>query len=135
MTNSQDRSECLFDYGEGGTLRINMDLVRGLVDKDKGDFEKATMMSLVSCAKWLEHNAEELAHEFVGGCRRWSVTFESGDEGMFPEVRISVDKLDMSIIEPYFQTKNLGIYDEHLLDAIVHAKEILPWEDDERQES
>ncbi len=69
---------------------------------DKNDFEAQTAAGLKQCAKWLEENAGHLAHEFSGGCRDWSVEFKAGKDGYFPEVRVSVCKIDRDVLDAYF---------------------------------
>ncbi len=67
--------------------------------QDKQGFNADTEASLRACARWLDENASRLAGEFVGGCLRWSVEFSAGDDGMFPEIDISVRKIDRDMID------------------------------------
>lgn len=69
-------------------------------------FRKQTENGLVACAKWLEDNAWLLSHEIAGGCRSWAVSFEAGEDGIFPEIKISVNKIDKGIIDAYEGASN-----------------------------
>lgn len=74
-------------------------------------FEDDTREALRRSAKWLDEHADELASQFAGGCRDWSVEFTSGQEGIFPDVRVSVCKVDMDVIEAYNGTRK-AVYKE-----------------------
>ncbi len=74
------------------------------------DFEKRTLAALKACAKWLDENAEHLAHEFSEGCREWSVEFSAGVDGMFPEIDVSVTKFDRGILDAVMQSRDVMDY-------------------------
>ena len=56
--------------------------------KANEDFERETVAAINSCADWLFENAPELAHEFAGGCKGWSIGFEAGDDGIFDFIQV-----------------------------------------------
>lgn len=66
-------------------------------------FAERTKATLEECGRWLLENAEGIAGEIAGGCKQWAIAFESGDEGMFPDVRVRVvtEKTALVSEEPY----------------------------------
>lgn len=73
---------------------------------DMNPFEEDTRQALLLSAKWLAENSASLAKSFAGGCRDWSIEFTSGQEGIFPDVRVSVCKVDRDVIEAYNGVRN-----------------------------
>ena len=61
------------------------------VGETKSDFKDKTKAAIEACGKYLLDNADELASEFAGGCKEWSITFSAGGDGMFPFVNILTD--------------------------------------------
>jgi len=64
-------------------------------------FRDDTRDALLRCADWLTENAEQLADTFAGGCKDWTVEFKAGEDGMFPRIRIEVNKMDKDVIDAY----------------------------------
>lgn len=81
-------------------------------ERDRLDFRNATEDVLKRCSEWLAENAPDLANRFAGGCRKWSIEFTTGDDGLFPEVRINVDKFEYDIIKPYVRILEEGMPDD-----------------------
>lgn len=65
------------------------------------EFQIDTRNALIECARWLSENAEQLAETFAGGCRDWSVEFSAGDQGLFPNIKVCVNKIDIRAIDAY----------------------------------
>ena len=64
-------------------------------------FRDDTRNALLGCADWLTENAEQLADTFAGGCKDWTVEFKAGEDGMFPRIRVEVNKIDKGAIGAY----------------------------------
>lgn len=69
-------------------------------------FRDDTRDALLRCADWLTENAEQLADTFAGGCKDWTVEFKAGEDGMFPRIRIEVNKIDKRTIGAYTHTED-----------------------------
>ena len=69
-------------------------------------FRDDTRNALLGCADWLTENAEQLADTFAGGCKDWTVEFKAGEDGMFPRIRVCVNKINKGIIGAYTHTED-----------------------------
>jgi hypothetical protein len=69
-------------------------------------FRDDTRDALLRCADWLTENAEQLADTVAGGCKDWTVECKAGDDGMFPRIRIEVNKIDKRTIGAYTHTED-----------------------------
>ena len=81
-------------------------------EEDRIDFRNATEDVLIRCSEWLAKNASDLADRFAGGCRKWSVGFGAGEDGLFPDVHVSVNKYDYDVISPYIRILDNGMPDD-----------------------
>lgn len=72
-----------------------------MAEYDCKDFRDQVESGLRACAKWLDNHAQELAGTFAGGCKNWSVEFAAGEDGIFPNIRIYVNKIDDDIIDAF----------------------------------
>ena len=69
-------------------------------------FRDYTRDALLRCADWITENAEQLADTFAGGCKDWTVEFKAGEDGMFPRIRVCVNKINEGIIGAYTHTED-----------------------------
>jgi len=72
-----------------------------MAEYDCNRFRDKVENGLHACAKWLDNHAQELADTFAGGCKDWSIKFQAGEDGIFPNIRIYVNKVDNDIIDAF----------------------------------
>lgn len=69
-------------------------------EEGQAKFVDKTRVTIDECGKWLCEHAEELARKIVGGCKRWAIRFEAGDDGLFSDVCVDAVKIELDTEDP-----------------------------------
>ena len=66
-------------------------------------FRQDVEQDLICCSEWLRNNAEIMSASIAGGAKDWEISFRSGEDGLFPTISISVNKVCVEAIEHHWR--------------------------------
>lgn len=68
-------------------------------------FRQDVEQDLICCSEWLRNNAEIMSASIAGGAKDWEISFRSGEDGLFPTISISVNKVCVEAIESTYERR------------------------------